>query len=276
MSTSAARPAWSTCPPRTSPCGGARAAGRFVTTPEVIGAAAPRRAAEGRRAGGGADRRHRRRQAHARPRPAVPSGRAARRDGRSRAAATTPSRSTRRPARPTAPASRWRRSPRSSAAGLALYDMVKAVDRGARLTDVRLLAKAGGRSGEWTAGMKAAVITCSNRSAAGERPDDSGELLARGCAAPGTTWCSQVDRPGRGRGDPGAVRDAARRRRVARAHHRRHRADADRRHARGGRADARARDPGHRRGAARGVARQGADLGALARRRRHDRRARWS
>jgi cyclic pyranopterin phosphate synthase len=34
-------------------------------------------------------------------------------------------------------------------AGLALYDMVKAVDRGARLTDVQLLAKAGGRSGEW-------------------------------------------------------------------------------------------------------------------------------
>ena len=37
-------------------------------------------------------------------------------------------------------------------AGLALYDMVKAVDRGAQLTDVRLLAKSGGRSGEWTAG----------------------------------------------------------------------------------------------------------------------------
>ena len=36
-------------------------------------------------------------------------------------------------------------------AGLALYDMVKAVDRGAVLTDVRLLAKAGGRSGEWSA-----------------------------------------------------------------------------------------------------------------------------
>jgi cyclic pyranopterin phosphate synthase len=35
--------------------------------------------------------------------------------------------------------------------GLALYDMVKAVDRGARLTDVRLLAKSGGRSGEWSA-----------------------------------------------------------------------------------------------------------------------------
>ena len=37
-------------------------------------------------------------------------------------------------------------------AGLALYDMVKAVDRAARLTDVRLLAKDGGRSGTWRRG----------------------------------------------------------------------------------------------------------------------------
>ncbi len=35
------------------------------------------------------------------------------------------------------------------AAGLALYDMVKAVDRSAVLSDVRLLSKSGGRSGEW-------------------------------------------------------------------------------------------------------------------------------
>jgi cyclic pyranopterin phosphate synthase len=35
------------------------------------------------------------------------------------------------------------------AAGLALYDMVKAVDRSAQLTDVRLLTKSGGRSGDW-------------------------------------------------------------------------------------------------------------------------------
>ncbi len=34
-------------------------------------------------------------------------------------------------------------------AGLALYDMVKAVDRTATLTDVRLLSKSGGRTGEW-------------------------------------------------------------------------------------------------------------------------------
>ena len=35
------------------------------------------------------------------------------------------------------------------AAGLALYDMVKAVDRSAVLSEVRLLSKSGGRSGEW-------------------------------------------------------------------------------------------------------------------------------
>jgi cyclic pyranopterin monophosphate synthase len=37
-------------------------------------------------------------------------------------------------------------------AGLALYDMVKAVDRSATLTDVRLEHKAGGRRGEWRRG----------------------------------------------------------------------------------------------------------------------------
>ncbi|HJQ42525.1 MAG TPA: cyclic pyranopterin monophosphate synthase MoaC, partial [Jatrophihabitantaceae bacterium] len=35
-------------------------------------------------------------------------------------------------------------------AGLALYDMVKAVDRSAMLTDVRLVTKTGGRTGTWT------------------------------------------------------------------------------------------------------------------------------
>jgi cyclic pyranopterin phosphate synthase len=34
-------------------------------------------------------------------------------------------------------------------AGLTLYDMVKAVDRSAVLTDVQLAHKSGGRSGEW-------------------------------------------------------------------------------------------------------------------------------
>lgn len=34
-------------------------------------------------------------------------------------------------------------------AGLALIDMVKALDRHARITDVRVTAKSGGRSGDW-------------------------------------------------------------------------------------------------------------------------------
>jgi cyclic pyranopterin phosphate synthase len=35
-------------------------------------------------------------------------------------------------------------------AALALVDMVKALDRHARITDVRVTAKSGGRSGDWT------------------------------------------------------------------------------------------------------------------------------
>ena len=36
-----------------------------------------------------------------------------------------------------------------SAAGLTVYDMVKAVDRGVTLAGIRLLSKSGGRSGSW-------------------------------------------------------------------------------------------------------------------------------
>ena len=38
----------------------------------------------------------------------------------------------------------------ASVAALTVYDMIKGVDRGAYLDAVRLLAKSGGRSGEWT------------------------------------------------------------------------------------------------------------------------------
>lgn len=37
-----------------------------------------------------------------------------------------------------------------SVAGLTLYDMLKALDRGMRLTDVRLISKSGGQSGDWS------------------------------------------------------------------------------------------------------------------------------
>ncbi|GMV04857.1 MAG: cyclic pyranopterin monophosphate synthase accessory protein [Gemmatimonadota bacterium] len=39
-----------------------------------------------------------------------------------------------------------------SVALLTVYDMVKGVDRGMRIEDVRLLEKSGGKSGSWTAG----------------------------------------------------------------------------------------------------------------------------
>jgi cyclic pyranopterin monophosphate synthase len=37
----------------------------------------------------------------------------------------------------------------AAGAALAIYDMVKAIDRGMRLTDLRLVEKSGGRSGHW-------------------------------------------------------------------------------------------------------------------------------
>ena len=39
-----------------------------------------------------------------------------------------------------------------SVAALTVYDMCKAVDRGMRISDIRLLHKAGGKSGEWRGG----------------------------------------------------------------------------------------------------------------------------
>jgi cyclic pyranopterin phosphate synthase len=38
-----------------------------------------------------------------------------------------------------------------SVAALTIYDMAKAVDRGMRLTDIRLAAKSGGQSGDYVA-----------------------------------------------------------------------------------------------------------------------------
>lgn len=40
----------------------------------------------------------------------------------------------------------------ASVAALTVYDMIKAVDRGARITDIEVLAKSGGASGSWERG----------------------------------------------------------------------------------------------------------------------------
>ena len=39
----------------------------------------------------------------------------------------------------------------ASVAALSVYDMIKAVDKHGVLTDIRVLAKSGGKSGDWTA-----------------------------------------------------------------------------------------------------------------------------
>jgi cyclic pyranopterin phosphate synthase len=82
-------------------------------------------------------------------------------------------------------------------AGLTLHDMVKAVDPAASMTDVRLVAKSGGKHGDWrrpgeTAGTAAAepastvaprpgaaiVLVASTRAAAGVAADTTGPVIA--------------------------------------------------------------------------------------------------
>ncbi|HLE59580.1 MAG TPA: bifunctional molybdenum cofactor biosynthesis protein MoaC/MoaB [Candidatus Limnocylindria bacterium] len=78
----------------------------------------------------------------------------------------------------------------ASVAALTLIDMAKALQRDIAIERIELLEKDGGRSGSWRAGTRAvaptsraratheaAVITCSTRAAAGERPDDSGPAV---------------------------------------------------------------------------------------------------
>lgn len=70
-----------------------------------------------------------------------------------------------------------------SVAALTLYDMAKALQRDIVIERVELLEKSGGRSGDYSreavapAQHEAVVVTCSNRSAAGEREDASGPAL---------------------------------------------------------------------------------------------------
>ena len=72
----------------------------------------------------------------------------------------------------------------ASVAALTVYDMSKALQRDIVIERVELLEKSGGRSGDYardqpvaTAEHEAVVVTCSNRSAAGERDDTSGPAL---------------------------------------------------------------------------------------------------
>ena len=84
----------------------------------------------------------------------------------------------------------------ASVAALTLYDMAKALQRDIVIDGVRLLEKSGGRSGDYAAEAppaespapaehEAVVVTCSNRSAAGERDDASGPALVARLRAAG-------------------------------------------------------------------------------------------
>jgi cyclic pyranopterin phosphate synthase len=80
----------------------------------------------------------------------------------------------------------------ASVAALTLYDMAKALQRDIVIESVRLLEKSGGRSGDFVADAavepathEAVVVTCSNRSAAGEREDASGPALVAALLAGG-------------------------------------------------------------------------------------------
>lgn len=77
----------------------------------------------------------------------------------------------------------------ASVAALTLYDMAKALQRDIVIERVELLSKSGGRSGATPAPPpaqhEAVVVTCSNRSAAGEREDASGPALIAALLAAG-------------------------------------------------------------------------------------------
>ena len=80
-----------------------------------------------------------------------------------------------------------------SVAALTLYDMIKAVDPAARIDDIRVLRKEGGKTRELDAVMRSGrVIIASTRAAAGVYEDRSGPIIVdwlnqRGVATPAPT-----------------------------------------------------------------------------------------
>ena len=87
----------------------------------------------------------------------------------------------------------------ASLAALTLYDMAKALQRDIVIERIELVEKSGGRSGDYVrhepaapAEHEAVVVTCSNRSAAGERKDSSGPALVAALEAAGFDVAAEV------------------------------------------------------------------------------------
>ncbi len=123
-----------------------------------------------------------------------------------------------------------------SVAALTLYDMIKAVDPAARIDDIRVLRKEGGKTGVWTRRRRvtrrsARVVIASTRAATGVYEDRCGPIIVDWLAERGfDVPAAVVVVDGSAVGD--ALRDGARRRRRRGDHLRRNRHLADRRHRR--------------------------------------------
>ncbi len=114
---------------------------------------ARRRRAKGRRARGRADRRDPGGQAHRRADPAVPPAAAVVRRRGSFGGRDTGEITLTAEARTTGQTGvEMEALTAASVAALTVYDMVKGIERGAEITSVQLLSKAGGKSGEWHRG----------------------------------------------------------------------------------------------------------------------------
>ena len=227
------------------------------------------RPAEGRRARDGAARRDHGREADERPDPALPPAAAlARRAssstvGEGRVDIIAVGRD-----RPRRPASRWRRSRPRASPRSTIYDMAKAIDKGMVITRRHARREDEGR------GVKAAVLTVSDRVSRGEAEDGSGDTLEELLRADGY----EVERrlvPDEADQIAAAIVELAGGR-GARAHDGRHRPRGARRHARGDPHGARARGAGDLAGDPRRLDREDAARPALARRRRHGRQRRSS